>query len=116
MSSTPARQLVQPFPAWSLAGGLDQSSHYAGSLDIRNNVVYNWLARTTDGGVDRLNYVNNYFKPGPSTTQTPRLFYRGECTVAPGSFYANQNVMEGSPELTKDNWKRVRVFDSYVEE
>src|SRR6185437_3040719 len=45
---------------WSLAGGLDQSSHYAGSLDIRNNVVYDWVGRTTDGGVARCNYVNNY--------------------------------------------------------
>jgi hypothetical protein len=50
---------------WSLAGGLDQSSHYAGSLDIRNCVVYNWRGRTTDGGVARLNYVNNYYKPAP---------------------------------------------------
>jgi hypothetical protein len=48
---------------WSLAGGLDQSVHYAGSLDIRNNVIYNWRGRTTDGGVARLNYVNNYYKP-----------------------------------------------------
>ncbi len=48
---------------WSLAGGLDQSSHYAGSLDVRNNVVYNWTDKTTDGGVARLNYVNNYYKP-----------------------------------------------------
>ena len=36
---------------WSLAGGLNQGGHYAGYLDIRNNVVYNWTARTTDGGV-----------------------------------------------------------------
>ena len=49
---------------WSLAGGLDQAQKYAGSLDIRNNVVYNWVARTTDGGVKELNYtVNNYYKP-----------------------------------------------------
>jgi hypothetical protein len=47
---------------WSLAGGYDQSQHLAGSLDIRNNVVYNWKGRTQDGGVDRLNYVNNYYK------------------------------------------------------
>ena len=48
---------------WSLAGGLNQSGKYAGYLDIRNNVVYNWTARTTDGGVARMNYVNNYYKP-----------------------------------------------------
>ena len=38
---------------------------YAGVLDIRNNVVYNWTSRTTDGGVARMNYVNNYYKPYP---------------------------------------------------
>src|SRR5207302_343900 len=50
---------------WSLAGGYDQAGQYAGFLDIRNNVVYNWTARTTDGGVMQLNYVNNYYKPFP---------------------------------------------------
>ena len=43
---------------WSLAGGLDQAGKYAGRLDIRNNVVYNWTGRTTDGGVKDLVYVN----------------------------------------------------------
>ncbi|MGN0591290.1 exo-alpha-sialidase, partial [Ruminococcus sp.] len=38
---------------------------YGGQLDIRNNVVYNWKDRTTDGGVRRLNFVNNYYKAGP---------------------------------------------------
>jgi len=52
---------------WSLAGGLDQSQHYAGSLDIRNNVVYNWAGRTTDGGVARCNYVNNFYKSYPTS-------------------------------------------------
>ena len=35
---------------WSLAGGYDNNAHLAGRLDIRNNVVYNWGRRTTDGG------------------------------------------------------------------
>lgn len=51
---------------WSLAGNVDQQYRYAGSLDIRNNVVYNWSGRTQDGGVARLNYVNNYYKPCPA--------------------------------------------------
>jgi hypothetical protein len=56
---------------WSLAGGLDKKGSYVGRLDIRNNVVYNWKHRATDGGAHEVNFVGNYYKPGPST----RWFY-----------------------------------------
>lgn len=50
---------------WSLAGGMENDGvTYGGALDISNNVVYNWRDRTTDGGVRRLNFVNNYYKAG----------------------------------------------------
>ena len=50
---------------WSLAGAMEQDAvTYGGQADIRNNVVYNWKDRTTDGGVRRLNFVNNYYKAG----------------------------------------------------
>ena len=53
---------------WSMAGGMEQDAvTYGGKLDIRNNVVYNWRDRTTDGGVGRLNFVNNYYKAGASS-------------------------------------------------
>ncbi len=53
---------------WSLAGGLDGNGYYAGRLDIRNNVVYNWGTRATDGGAQQVNFVNNYYQPGAGTT------------------------------------------------
>jgi hypothetical protein len=56
---------------WSLGGGLDSANQFAGRLDIRNNVVYNWKSRTTDGGAMEVNFVNNYYKPGAATTFTP---------------------------------------------
>lgn len=50
---------------WSLAGAMEQDAKtYGGQLDISNNVVYNWRDRTTDGGVRRLNFTNNYYKAG----------------------------------------------------
>jgi hypothetical protein len=53
---------------WSLAGGVEaDGKHYAGYLDIRNNVVYNWRDRTNDGGAKAVNLVNNYYKGGPET-------------------------------------------------
>jgi hypothetical protein len=94
---------------WSLAGGLTQGGEFAGELDIRNNVVYNWVHRTTDGGVRKLNFVNNYYIPGPATAflylidpdagihpDTPDDFQR---------YYVSGNVMEGHPEFDSDNWK-----------
>ena len=56
---------------WSLGGGLDGNSFLAGRQDITNNVVYNWGSRATDGGSHEINFINNYYKPGPGTT----LFY-----------------------------------------
>lgn len=54
---------------WSLGGGLDGLGYYAGKMNIYNNVCYNWCERATDGGVHQGNFVNNYYKKGPSTIQ-----------------------------------------------
>ena len=91
---------------WSLAGGLDQSSHYAGSLDIRNNVVYNWIGRTTDGGVQRANYVNNYYKPYPPNPYRTWIFRLDAINPTWGveAYYMDGNVMEGKNYDT-NNWQ-----------
>lgn len=52
---------------WSLAGGVNGDGDYLGKMDIRNNVVYNWDHRTTDGGARDVNFVGNYYKPGAAT-------------------------------------------------
>ena len=90
---------------WSLAGGLDQGSHYAGSLDIRNNVIYNWTARTTDGGCARLNYVNNYYKPYPSNPFATWLLKLDSINTNWGTeyIYMSGNVMEGK-NYYANNW------------
>ena len=114
---------------WSLAGGLTQSGKYAGYLDIRNNVVYNWTARTTDGGVKALNYVNNYYKPHAPNPFVKWLLRLDKINPAWGaeSYYMSGNVLEGFVDET-NNWnafangaeveKQVRVdselFPSYV--
>jgi len=81
---------------WSLAGGLVKSTNeYAGRLDIRNNVVFNWKNRTTDGGAHEVNFVNNYYKPGPAT----KLFtvLNPQYANFPGSqrYFMSGNVMPG---------------------
>jgi hypothetical protein len=91
---------------WSLAGGLTQGGKYAGYLDIRDNVVYNWTARTTDGGVAELNYVNNYYKPYPKNQYVKWLLKLDPLNPAWGteSYYMVGNVMEGF-DYDDDNWK-----------
>ncbi len=90
---------------WSLAGGLDQSSHYAGSLDIRNNVVFNWTARTTDGGVERCNYVNNYYKPYLANNPVKWLLKLDSINTNWGTevYYMTGNVMQSTAYFT-NNW------------
>jgi hypothetical protein len=82
---------------WSLAGGLDKGGRHTGRLDIRNNVVYNWGHRTTDGGVAQLNYVNNYYKPGPASDVFHVLMPERHLVAAfgPQEYYVAGNVMEG---------------------
>ncbi|HXI82950.1 MAG TPA: T9SS C-terminal target domain-containing protein [Verrucomicrobiae bacterium] len=92
---------------WSMAGGLDQSSHYAGSLDIRNNVVYNWTSRTTDGGVQRGNYVNNYYKPYTNASYCVKWLFRLDAinpVWGTESYFFDGNVMEGQ-NYDSNNWQ-----------
>ncbi len=92
---------------WSLAGGYDNAVHFAGRLDIRNNVVYNWNHRTTDGGAKLVNFVNNYYKPGPAS----RVFHLMKPDVGSPAdrqvYFVAGNLMEGHPEYDEDNWKGI---------
>ena len=57
---------------WSLAGGLDKAGRHTGRLDIRNNVVYNWGHRTTDGGVDASQLRQQLLQARPGHASVPR--------------------------------------------
>ena len=90
---------------WSMGGGLDGNGYYAGALDIFNNVVYNWAERATDGGAHEVNFVNNYYKMGPSTTQ--KYILRAQLEgVGKGSqsYYCAGNIREDvDGKLVTDN-------------
>jgi pectate lyase len=74
------------------------------NADFRNNVLYNWGHTAGYGQFERVNYVGNYLKPGPSTTQRPPLIHRGDETVGRASLYLEGNILEGSGPVTRDNW------------
>jgi hypothetical protein len=80
---------------WSLAGGLDQAGRHTGRLDIRNNVVYNWGHRTTDGGALQVIFVNNYYKPGAASHVFHVLKPERNHQFGPQDYFVSGNVMEG---------------------
>jgi hypothetical protein len=90
---------------WSLAGGLTQGGKFAGRLDIRNNVVFNFAHRTNDGGVRMANIVDNYYIPGPATKVFHVLLAKMELRLPDDvqQYYVAGNVMEGKYD-GKDNW------------
>lgn len=80
---------------WSMAGGLDGGGAYAGHHDMFNNVCYNWGSRATDGGTHEGNFVNNYYKMGPSTTKKVLLQADLEGTgTGSQSYYVSGNIRE----------------------
>ncbi|MGC3960946.1 MAG: T9SS C-terminal target domain-containing protein [Verrucomicrobiota bacterium] len=114
---------------WSLAGGLDANGNFSGSMDIFNNVVYNWGGRTTDGGTHRCNFVNNYYKPGAGTTHfkiltanydnfpgTQQYYFVGN--VMPGYYQTNQQASardsNGYTPTNYSTWVNAPFFPSYA--
>ncbi|MCP5547408.1 MAG: T9SS C-terminal target domain-containing protein, partial [Akkermansiaceae bacterium] len=101
---------------WSLGGGLDAQNNFAGRLDIRNNVVYNWRSRTTDGGAMEVNFVNNYYKPGAATTFTPYAVTINHEDNFGGSqqCYFAGNIMQGYFNESNQTVGRRSVVDAGV--
>lgn len=72
-------------------------------VDFRNNVVYNWEANNTYGGErGRYNVCDNYYKAGPAT-QNSRKQQLIDCWSPLGAFYIHGNVLEGQPDVSKNN-------------
>jgi hypothetical protein len=100
---------------WANNAGRNPSIGWNGIFNFVNNVVFNWVHRSVDGGDYRAQYniINNYFQPGPATPKN-NVGHRilkpesGRSKLKQkyyGRAYVNGNIMEGYPEITKDNWK-----------
>jgi len=83
-------------------------------LDFRNNVVYDWGNTSGYSGLERtrLNYVGNYFKPGPSTSPAVREFGFSVRTPLTRLFLAD-NLFHGLPEKTATNWLLIRKWGNW---
>ena len=95
-------------------------------MDMRNNVIYNWIDNGVYGGEGmNVNIVNNYYKPTAATKKGAKGMriaapgirtseYTAHNTAKPndwdkmwhvwGKYYVDGNVNTMYPEVTKDNW------------
>ena len=101
---------------WADNTGRNPSIGWGGVFNFVNNVIYNWVHRTADGGEfsTMSNFINNYYKPGPLTPKDQPVGYRivksesRSQKLFPyaqyGRVFAQGNIMEGNERVTKDNW------------
>ena len=109
-----------------------QSNDFVVYLDYINNVNYNFeggsngcyggenTANLKEGEYNGLNsahecnFINNYYKKGPNTTNT-KLFVSveqarsGATSWGPSKWFFNGNVFDGVSSATTDNWSAVNV-------
>lgn len=100
---------------WACNSGRNPSVGMYGDFTFVNNVLFNWVHRTVDGGDHRSYFtlLNNYFKPGPATPRDQPVAWR---ILKPesersktnldnfGLAFVQGNVVEGHPRVTRDNW------------
>lgn len=82
-----------------------------GTVDFRNNLIYNWGTDASYGGeAGSFNLVNNYYKPGPATNNKRRFLNayeqaaNGKPVYGYGKFHVKGNILEGQQDITSDNW------------
>ena len=100
---------------WANNAGRNPSIGWNGVFNFVNNVIFNWVHRSVDGGdyTALYNIINNYYKPGPLTPKDTPIGYR---MVKPesgrsklgyrvyGRVYCDGNIMDGNEKVTKNNW------------
>ncbi|MBN2165158.1 MAG: pectate lyase [Marinilabiliaceae bacterium] len=101
---------------WANNTGRNPSIGWNGTFNFVNNVLFNWVHRSVDGGdyTARFNIINNYYKPGPATPKNEAIGHRilkpesGRSKLNKrvyGRAYVTGNIVEGNEVVTNDNWK-----------
>ncbi|ALJ01634.1 hypothetical protein [Rufibacter tibetensis] len=100
---------------WANNAGRNPSIGWNGVFNFANNVIYNWVHRSVDGGdyTATYNIINNYYKPGPATPKDTPVGHRllkpesGRSKLGYlvfGRAYVDGNILEGNEKITKNNW------------
>jgi pectate lyase len=76
-------------------------------LDFRNNAIYNWMhsAAYTSSDPCRVNFVGNYYLPGPDSEFRDYVFMIGSDTT---QMYAEGNFLVGVPASRSMDWDIIR--------
>ncbi|MFI1745639.1 polysaccharide lyase [Thalassobellus sediminis] len=100
---------------WANNAGRNPSIGWNGIFNFVNNVMFNWVHRSIDGGdyTAKYNIINNYFKPGPLTKVDEQIGYRilkpesGRSKLDYlefGRAYIDGNIVENNERVSKNNW------------
>jgi len=100
---------------WANNTGRNPSIGWNGVFNFVNNVIFNWMHRSVDGGdySAKYNIINNYYKPGPVTPKEGPVSHRllkpesGRSKLSRkvyGMAFVHGNVVEGNESVTNDNW------------
>jgi hypothetical protein len=87
------------------------------NVDFRNNVIYDWGGNNVYAGEGgNYNIVNNYYRYGPNTNKKVMYQVVNPWSKPPkipyGKYYVEGNYVDGSYEVTRDNWLGVRLGDN----
>ena len=91
------------------------------NCDFVNNVIYDWGSNNVYAGEGgNYNIVNNYYKYGPSTLSYVRYQVANPWKKAPsigfGKWYVDGNYVDGSSQITNNNWLGVHALDGTVDD
>lgn len=84
-------------------------SERGAQLDVRNNVIYNIGTGWAYGGEHaEVNYVGNYYRPGPNTRRPAEIF---RISSPHTRMFLGGNVVEGNAVVTRHNLQGLTVDD-----
>ena len=105
----------------------DDRMYYRGTVDFKNNVVYNWGMKAIYGGEEGwFNVEDNYFRPGPATRHLDGewldISTSSTTSMIPGEFYIDDNVYDvsavkkGGFEGRKPEYEKIAEREKYYGE
>jgi hypothetical protein len=95
----------------TLAGG--SRTNPEAVVDFRNNVVYNVVGATNLGNC-RINFVDNFYQPGPNSPQEGKPIAAKVEREGVTHVFMRGNVFAGSQDWTKDNYRAIN-FDRWTD-
>lgn len=101
-------RLDHPFLYWG-----NDMLLYRGTVEVYNNVIYNWRDKACYGGEEGWwIFANNLFMPGPDTKSSAKFL---ESSVYPkpkasnGHYHISGNIVAGNESIEEDNWSGVTI-------